>query len=169
MSPPIEKHDLERLKTACLEQTPQTETEAIEIGETTWFMGPPASAPKGTIALAHGEGAKIIIREDDVLEVIDNKGSFLVRVRADSHAMLRIEQVFQARRQHCACDDSSGGPASGEKKVAQTVARSRGSGGGGLPFRECWVELDCWIIVDANGYLREVCVPILRCEPIIWV
>jgi hypothetical protein len=168
MSPPIEKHDLEKLKTACLEQTPPTETEAIGIGDTTWFIGPPASAPKGTIALAQGKDAKIIIREDEVLEAIDNRGRFLVKVRANSHVILRIEHVFQAntKRRHCACDTSSEAGASGEKSVAQTVARP---GGPQIPTRECWVELECFDFVDANWYVRRVCVPILVCDPIIWV
>jgi hypothetical protein len=51
---------------------------------------------------------------------------------------------------------------------AQTVARSNGSGG--LPeLRECSVEVVCEEYIDANGFVRRWCVPILRCEPIIWV
>jgi hypothetical protein len=49
---------------------------------------------------------------------------------------------------------------------AQTGAGSSGSAG--LPtVRECSVEVVCEEYVDANGFVRRWCVPILKCEPII--
>ena len=166
----MENGDLEKLKSACLEQPPPlSEPEAIELGETTWFIGWPARASKGTIALNQGAGTQLIIREEEVLEAVENRGSFLVRVRADSHVMLRIEQVFQAKpkRQRCTCDSSSAAGGAGEKSVVQKAARPAGQT---VPeVRDCWVELRCEEFVDAHGYVRRVCVPILLCEPIIWV
>ena len=168
----METRDLERLKSACLEQPPPpSETEAIQAGETTWFMGWPARAPKGTIALLQWESTQLIFREEDILEAVEDRGRFLVRIRADSHVLLRIEKVFQAKpqRQGCACDTSSGAGAGAtdERPTVQTAARP--SGQSAPPIRECWVELRCEDFVDAHGYVRRVCVPILLCEPIIWV
>jgi len=53
---------LAELKAAARRQPAQTEREIIAAGPTTWFSGPAAPAPEGTIALAKGD-AKIIIQK----------------------------------------------------------------------------------------------------------
>ncbi|RPH65936.1 MAG: hypothetical protein EHM78_24505 [Myxococcaceae bacterium] len=165
----METADLEKLKSACRDRpTPPGETEAMELGETTWFIGWPAKSPKGTIALTQWENTQLIIREEEVLEAVEDRGRFLVKVRADSHVMLRTEHVFQARpkRQGCTCDSSSAAGLPGDKHVPRTAARPAGQT---VPeTRDCWIETRCEEFVDERGYVRRVCVPILLCEPIIW-
>ena len=166
----METSELEKLKSACQEQSPPpTEAEAIKLGETTWFMGWPARSPEGTVALLQWEHTQLIFREQDVLETVEDGGRFLVKVRADSHVLLRIENVFQAtaKRHPCTCDSSSAAGSAGDKHATQTAARPAGQSA--PPIRDCWVELRCEEFVDERGYVRRVCVPILLCEPIIWV
>ena len=65
---------LAELKAAARRQPAQSEREIIAAGPTTWFSGPAAPAPEGTIALAKGD-AKIIIDEKDVRAVEKDEGA----------------------------------------------------------------------------------------------
>jgi hypothetical protein len=113
---------LAELKAAARKQTAFTERELIAEGPTTWFSGPAASAPDGTIALGYGDG-KIIINESDIRGIEKNGDQFRVGVSADAHVLLRVDKLLKAtpteeRPDDCGC----GGEGKGE---TQTIAREK--------------------------------------------
>jgi hypothetical protein len=113
---------LAELKAAARKQTAFTEREIIANGPTTWFSGPAAPAPEGTIALGYRD-AKIVINESDIRGIEKHGDEFRVGVSADAHVMLRVDKLLKAtptddRDEDCGC----GGEGKGG---TQTIARDK--------------------------------------------
>lgn len=113
---------LAELKAAARRRPAQSEREILAAGPTTWFSGPAAPAPDGTIALARGD-AKIIINEKDVRAVEKDGEEFRVGVSADAHVLLRVERLLKATPTEVPADDCGCGE--GSKSGAQTLAREK--------------------------------------------
>ena len=113
---------LAELKAAARRQPAQTERELITAGPTTWFSGPAAPAPEGTIALARGD-ARIIISEKDVRAVEKDGEEFRVAVGGDAHVLLRIDRLLKATPTETPPDDCGCGE--GSKGGTQTLAREK--------------------------------------------
>ena len=86
---------LAELKAAARTQTAFTEREMIAEGPTTWFTGPAASAPDGTVAVGYGDG-KIVINESDIRGIVKNGDQFSVGVSAEAHVLLRVDKLLKA-------------------------------------------------------------------------
>ena len=104
---------LMELKAACSSQPLQSAVDLIGAGETTWFMGRPASAPEGTIALSQAGRFKIIVRDEDIRNVEKHKDAFFVEVSAESHIAISLEMAIKASFNGCGCSkpEASGSPA----------------------------------------------------------
>ncbi|MDQ2929324.1 MAG: hypothetical protein M3Y05_00675 [Gemmatimonadota bacterium] len=139
------------LKSACASPRPSSEAETIKGGVSTWFRGAPAPASEGTIALAIGGDAKIIIDEADIRSVEKDGELFRVEVSAEANFLLHIDKVLKATpidAADCGCD----------KEVPRAVEKS------GVVLREkhrVWefCRLICGIIVIGGQHIY-VCVEV---------
>jgi hypothetical protein len=95
---------LAELKAACSASKSSSDLESIKHGVSTWFRGLPAPASPGTIALAIGGDAKVIINEGDIRSVEKVGEHYRVEVSAESHFLLRIDKVMKATpSDDCGC------------------------------------------------------------------
>lgn len=87
---------LKGLKDACGSECTRVLTENIQTGSTSWFWGQPAKSEDGFVELNQEDGAVLVVKEADILQVIDSGAGFAIEV-ADSATMgLRQEIVFTA-------------------------------------------------------------------------
>jgi len=95
---------LAELKAACTSSKSVPDVESIKNGVSTWFRGLPAPASPGTVALAIGGDAKVIINEGDIRSVEKVGELYRVEVSAESHFLLRIDKVMKATvTDDCGC------------------------------------------------------------------
>jgi len=95
---------LAALKAACAQSKSVSDQESIKHGVSTWFRGLPAPATPGTIALAIGGDAKVLINEGDIRSVEKVGEHYRVEVSAESHFLLRIDKVMKATAtDDCGC------------------------------------------------------------------
>jgi len=87
---------LAELKAACTSSKSVPDVESIKNGVSTWFRGRPAPSSQGTIALAIGGDAKVVIDEGDIRSVEKVGEHYRVEVSAESHFLLRIDKVMKA-------------------------------------------------------------------------
>jgi hypothetical protein len=97
------------LKAACAGQTPSA-ADQLRMGRTTWLMGHPAAAPEGTIAVSRNGDFKLIIRDEDVLEVDKHGDEFLVKVSAEANILVSFEKVIKADPGSCGCHETQPSP-----------------------------------------------------------
>jgi hypothetical protein len=99
---------LAELKAACTPSKSPSDVESIKHGVSTWFRGLPAPASPGTVALAIGGDAKVIINEVDIRSVEKVGELYRVEVSAESHFLLRIDKVMKATASdECGCEKNS--------------------------------------------------------------
>lgn len=92
------------LKAACAPSKSVADAESIKHGVSTWFRGLPAPASSGTVALAIGGDAKVIVNEADIRSVERVGEHYRVEVSAASHFLLRIDKVMKATvSDDCGC------------------------------------------------------------------
>ena len=114
---------LAELKAACTSSKNPPDAESIKHGVSTWFRGLPAHASEGTIALAIGGDAKVIINEGDIRSVEKIGEHYRVEVSAESHFLLRIDKVMQATvSPDCGCEKDDLPPST---KHTNAVARDK--------------------------------------------
>jgi hypothetical protein len=149
---------LAELKAACTSsKKSSSDLESIKHGVSTWFRGLPAPASPGTIALAIGGDAKVIINEGDIRSVEKVGEHYRVEVSAESHFLLRIDKVMKATAtDDCGCkkDLPSGSTSTGvvaRDKLTVWEICQRICGiivVGGISFFIC-VDINC-ITLDPN-------------------
>jgi len=142
---------LSELVAACGAHKPTTPKERIAEGETRWFIGYAAAAPKDMVALGQTETLKLIFRQEDVCEVRRHDERFLLRVRDDANMLVSFEQVIKAGPT-CDCkDDGNGG--------SRQVARARNIDVHILNISDCAIRIECFTVnIPIVGPTR-VCVP----------
>jgi hypothetical protein len=153
---------LESLKATCRRGV-LNESEKIKEGESVWLAGVAIPAEAGHIGLSMGEHHSVIVSESSILEVQKEKDMelYLVRVKAGATALVRSEGVMTISRLHCDC---SRAPA---RTSAQEAGGSGSGGSGGLAGAcdvTCQFGQACAQYTDRNGFVREVCVPLMVCS-----
>ena len=151
---------VDELVQSCRSAKAVTDGEKIATGRTVWFEGSAAPAEAGTIALDTSEGARIIIRREDVRSVESGDKGYLVEVDEGAETIVRFERVVKAQKQSCAChDDQSPQPPEG------TAARLSDGG----YFWYCYTEIRyiCSYVTDSRGVGRVICIPFpkRKCMP----
>lgn len=101
------KESLKKLTSECEKSAIESASEQISRGETTWFVGRPAQVESGCIGLADDDGGTVVIRIEDVVDVIDDSPNFLVEVRSDATILSRTEFASKAGAGDCSCDVDS--------------------------------------------------------------
>ena len=105
----MSKKVMSKLKDACESSVKREATEVIARGETTWFVGRPTKVENGCVGLADDDGGTIVIKEEDILDVVDDGSNFLVEVRSDATILSRTEFASKAGGNDCACDGDEDG------------------------------------------------------------
>lgn len=148
---------LAELKAACTPSKSPSDVESIQHGVSTWFRGLPAPASPGTIALAMGGDAKVIINESDIRSVEKVGELYRVEVSAESHFLLRVDKVMKATvTDDCGCGKEQSPSATRTEVVArekltvwefcQRICASITIGG--ITFYIC-IDVNC-ITLDPN-------------------
>jgi hypothetical protein len=148
---------LSELKDACRRASSPSADEAIARGESTWLRGLPAKAEAGTIALAMGRDATVVVREDEIRAVRKDGEHYLVEVGAEASVLLRIEKAVKATVERgCGCSHHHPGARPGRR-------------GGRRPGPIIDVEIGpvqcllCADVVIDNGkqsVLTRICLPV---------
>jgi hypothetical protein len=152
---------LESLKGACRTRGVLSESEKIMEGESLWLAGVAIPAEAGYVGLSMGEGHSVMVSESSILEVEKEKDSalYFVRVKAGATALVRSEAVMTVSRQHCDCSGAAA------RTSAKEAGGNGGSGGlGDLCAVTCQFGQACAQYTDRNGFMREICVPIMVCS-----
>jgi hypothetical protein len=154
---------LEELKATCQKAVTLSDKKTLEIGETIWLAGRAGASTKDTVALEIGNGQRIVIEEKDIIEVQKDAERYLVRVKSGTEVLCRFEGVSQVRptASKCHCDDAKG--ETQPSVVARRIIISPWDAAG------CTIKWICVDWVDKQGYVRRICIPILECEPRIFV
>ena len=131
---------------------------------TSWFIGHPAAAPDGLVALGQNESLKLLFRQEDIRQVHRHEEHFLVRVSSEANVLVSFEQVVKAGS-NCGCidgekDDHGDGKPGGQLARAlrpDVIIINQGS---------CAIKFECFDVhLPILGTVR-VCVPTdLWCAP----
>lgn len=144
------KELLTELKKACQTDPSRSESETIKRGKTTWFKGKPAHGAQGTIALALTDDVKIIINEQDVIDVKKVEELYSVEVSAEANFLVRIEKLLKATPGCHSGDGHAAPPRSTKRTEGPIIDIDIG------PIELC--DLVCWdFVLDGRRY--HICVP----------
>jgi hypothetical protein len=147
---------LSELVAACGTHKMGSPAERIAEGVTNWFIGYPAAAPNGMVALAQNESLKLVFRQEDIRQVHRHKDHFLVRVSSEANVLVTFEQVVKASA-GCVC---SGGGAGADGR-GETGQLARGPRPDVIIINQgsCAIKFECFDVnLPIIGTVR-VCVP----------
>ena len=154
---------LAELRNACQSISAVTDHKLLEVGETAWLAGHAAPASKGTITLRIGNASTVVVQEKDIVEVKKRGEQFMIRVKAGSEVLYKLEIVSQIRESasrnsgscHCHGAEANEKP---EVALAQNLGGSGGLGGGDDVQGLCQVVC----VISWRRFGRAL-VPILNC------
>jgi|SRR5215469_3021427 len=140
---------LSELKNACNAIGSKSDLELIEDGESVWFGGHPNPAAPGTVSLLQRNNIAVVIDEKDVLEVDRKDQIFMVRVKAGTKILARMENVVSVRP-NC-CSHST-------KEAGESISRREGNGDGEEPTITvtCVIRFLCFFSYLENRWRCEV-------------
>jgi hypothetical protein len=145
----------------CARLSTSTAAATIETGPDLWLLGAPAAAEKGLIGIATTSTQAVYVREQDVIDVQEFDGRFLLRVRSDATALVREEQVIKlSPTSDCGC---------GQGQIAASARGATNTGGGSGPIiidctPVCSFEVVCRSVMHpGSGARTVVCFPEFRC------
>lgn len=145
----------------CARLSASTAAAAIERGPDLWLLGAPAAAEEGLVGIATTATQAVYVREQDVMDVEDFEGRFLLRVRSDATALVREEQVIKL--------SPTSDRGTGQGPVAASAREAANTGGGTGPIiidctPVCSFEVVCRPVRHVkSGAVIVVCFPELRC------
>lgn len=145
----------------CAALKPDVHVKALEVGPTLWLLGSPAQAPEGMVGLATTLTQRVCFRREDILEVRESAGQFLVKIATGTNVLVREEAVMKLNPASCGCRDN-------ETTSAARVRGSRPQGTGSVVLdcsRRCWWETECVPHKDAHtGAVILVCQLTWNCD-----
>jgi hypothetical protein len=170
----MSKQDLKSLKAECEKQSLPSLKDASDQGETVWLIGLPAPAEDGMIGISLDESLRVVIREEDILEVVKDANYYLLKTKRHANLVVQHQSVVQLDPQpECGCgspeqfdDRNSGenGYPKASKLAGPPIFGGTGSGDRYPCWQNCKVRWKCTPYIDGDGRVRWVCVPYLDCE-----
>ena len=160
------------LKAACGKHKVEVDAVRIEQGETLWIDGVPDRADDGTIALRGDSGVTAIVREADILEVLEKGDRYFVKVRTDADVLARAETVVKAnpKLSTCDCGDTDDRVSYLKKLPEWLDVDVTIPGGTGLTdwrcFERCMPDFYCRVVDVIDGIPIYSCNLRYRCERI---
>lgn len=156
---------IKKMKTAAEKNPEKSISALLDEGESRWFAGRARKCSDDTSCLVTENGVEIIIRDDDVLEVVEQKGTFLLRVRNEADIVLQFRSATKANLgSGCDCDH---GNAQAQAQVQAAGSTHAGAGvfgwedgGKTAPgFPSCTPRIEWRCIPARTGPYTTVCVP----------
>jgi len=153
------KGEIDRFVAACAKESRKDIAEATRVGRTAWMLGSPSAAADGMIGLSTSPTQTVFLRKEDLLEVRESDGRYLVRIAADTNLLVREEQVARLDPDGCHCrgdgdsmakkkggGDRAPGPIIIECTTVcsvETVCSPYKDGSTGAVIQVCWPQLVC--------------------------
>ena len=83
--------EIEAFAAACAKATRKEPAETLRVGQTLWMLGAPAPAERGMVGLATSATQTVFLRKEDLVEVRESEGRYLVCIAADANLIVREE------------------------------------------------------------------------------
>jgi hypothetical protein len=112
----MSKKEIEAFAAACAKAARKEPAEAVRVGPTLWMLGSPAPADPGMVGLATSSTQTVFLRKEDLVEVRESDGRYLVCIAADANVLVREEQVGRLEPGGCRCHETETEGALASKK-----------------------------------------------------
>ena len=104
----MSKKEIEAFAAACAKVPRKENAEAVRVGPTHWMLGSPAAAEAGMVGLATSPTQTVFLRKEDLVEVRESDGRYLLRVAADANLLVREESMGRLKPGGCGCHETEG-------------------------------------------------------------
>jgi len=154
----MSKKEIEAFVAGCAKAARKEPAETVRVGPTLWMLGSPAPADPGMVGLATSATQTVFLRKEDLVEVRESDGRYLVCIAADANLLVREEQVGRLEAGGCRCHETEG-----------ALAKKKGGGGTGPIIIDCQttcsMETVCGPYYDPQSRaVIVVCWPQLVCR-----
>jgi len=152
---------LKKLKTAAEKNPGKPNSTLLDEGETRWFAGRARKSSDETTCLVTENDLEITIRDDDILEIVEDEGIFLLRIRNEADIVLQLRAATKASlNSGCDCAHTNAQTQASGSTHAGIGIFGSGDGGDTAPgFPSCVLRIVWRCKWARTGPYIKVCIP----------